>query len=121
MLSVFPSAADAKFLAACPGRAYERLAEAARADFRRAFPDWARWDWAHWILLLDEREVDGAIHLHTTWSFEQELAWLRPTLGDSLPTLVSAPGIIPVELMNEDIVQFRRRELQEDAKCGRGR
>jgi hypothetical protein len=117
VLSVFPSAADADFLAACPDSSYENLARTVRNIFRDSVTNWKDLDFAHWILLCDEPAHQASVHLHTIWNFSQRVRWVIPTVQFDVPTVISAPIIIPVDLMKEDILEFERKLSQQDAKC----
>jgi tetratricopeptide (TPR) repeat protein len=112
-VSVFGSEKDADFLAACPGGAYEQLARQMRLMLRMV-PGWQEIDAAYWILLLNERQYQASVHLHTVWSHRNMASWATPGEGDAPRQFVSAPVICPLELMKVDATEFTRSLFEGD-------
>jgi hypothetical protein len=115
MVSSFPSASDSEFLKTCPKSSYEDFTHAVRRVFRTDTTGWDRLDFAHWILLVDERAGEAAVHAHTIWSYENQVLW--GTEGLRKKELIPAPVIIPVELFSDGsrIEATMDRMLREDA------
>ena len=114
MVSSFPSASDSEFLKACPKASYADFAHAVRRVFRSNTEGWDRLDFAHWILLVDERVGDVAVHAHTVWNYQSQISWACEGLREK--KLIPAPVIVPEELFLEHsrIREMADQMLRED-------
>ena len=112
-LTVFPSAADADFLRACPGGI-----EAFLASCRRRFhlvDGWQDLHYAQWILLVDAARCGGSVHLFTQWSARVELEWIAQ-MHDNL--IEGAPTILPMDLLgHRNVEAFLRRMVVLDLEA----
>jgi hypothetical protein len=114
-LSVLPTD-EAGLVAACPGGSFEQLAFRSRSLFREQVKRWEEYDFAHWVLLLDEPRGRALVAALTLWSHQQTLAWIeKPSEGG--PAMLSpAPYIVPGELLAAGAVQFLDEMIREDAR-----
>lgn len=119
-VSVRPADSDAGFLRECPGQCFEDLALIGRQHFRALLPEvWRRANYAHWILLVDVSAPSASVHLHTVWSLDQHLVWMKPAIEGVSTVVVAAPDIVPVDLLHQDFYEFSRRLLLADFECAR--
>jgi hypothetical protein len=105
-VTVFPSAADADFLNACPEHRFENYIEECQNTFHAVNPSWPKLHYAQWFLLLEEDEFAASIHLYTRWSYSARLKWIVDR-QDNL--VIEAPIIVPTELLKDGIHDFHRK------------
>lgn len=113
VLSVFPSATDARFIEACPNSSYEELARQTRAKFRE-FPQWGEMDFAHWIFLVNPATGEASISLHTIWNIVDTMQFVSKSLENGGKILKTPPIILPTDLMLEDLNEFELQLTRED-------
>ena len=105
-LTVFPSAADADFLRACPS-GIEAFLAACRRRFHQV-DGWQDLHYAQWILLADPARYGGSVHLFTQWSARVVLEWIAQ-MHDNM--IEGAPTILPMDLLGQCNVEAYLRRM----------